>query len=113
MRDRVADPASLEEILCLARMERRMSVDDMSGIAAVLGPEVVEQIHRDNNLRLLAGFGGEVAGDPAGWRAEIFGRTIISRDIDVVIRRALAVIRGRRDLWPKLPPSLRARLNAG
>jgi hypothetical protein len=74
-------------------------------IEKVLGPEEVELIHRTNNLRLLAACDVEVTGCSTGWRCVVGGREIINADIDIVIARGLAVIRGRKDLWPTIPPS--------
>lgn len=67
----------------------------------ILGADLVELIERDNSLRLLGACGVEVAFSPTGWRAVVGGREITNPDIDVVIRRGVAVIRGRRDLWPR------------
>jgi uncharacterized membrane protein YdfJ with MMPL/SSD domain len=75
----------------------------MTDVVTILGAELVAEIERGNNLRMLAAASVEVAGDPAGWRVEIGGRIIIGHDIDTVIARALAVLRGRRDLWPTIP----------
>jgi hypothetical protein len=72
-------------------------------IEEFLGAEFFELIERDNSLRLLHVCDVEVAYGPNGWGAVAGGRTIVSSDIDIVIRRALAVSRGRHDLWPKTP----------
>jgi hypothetical protein len=78
-------------------------MNDRKEIVEALGAELVELIERDNSLRLLQACGVEVAFGPTGWRAVVGGREISNTDIDVVIRRGLAVIRGRRDLWPTPP----------
>lgn len=68
---------------------------------AALGREAAEWVCADSALRCLAACGIELAGCAAGWTAVVGDRRVTTPRFHQTLDRALAVLRGRRDLWAR------------